>query len=153
MTAFWYTGLLLLAAAGADDPAERGAIDHAIASLNDPQQRAGAFSRDSEPGIDLDRLVDLHSPAGAADPRPWRGVIGIDETWTGLTTPRIVLGRIWLLTPMAAVAEGDSTVDGAMWLRRRVPLRFVLRKEEGVWRIVSIYAVPIYPVAIYPLER
>jgi hypothetical protein len=48
-----------------------------------------------------------------------------------------------LLTPKAPVVDGDGTVDGAMWLRRRVPPRFVLRKADGVWRIVSIY----------PLER
>jgi len=152
MTAFWWTGLLLLAASPADDPAERRAIDNVIAALNDPRQRAGAFSRDAEPGVDPDRLVELHSPAaGAADPRPWRSVIGIDETWIELTTPRIVPGRILLLTPKAAMVDGASTVDGAMWLRRRVPLRFVLRKEDGVWRIVSMRLVA--EEVVYPLER
>jgi hypothetical protein len=152
MTAFLCIGLLLLGAAPPEDPVERRAIDNTIISLNDPQQRAATFSRDAEPGVDPDRLVDLHNqPAGPADSRPRRAVIGIDETWVELTKPRIVPGRILWRTADAAVVDGASTVDGAMWLRRRVPLRFVLRKEDGVWRIVSMQAVADAPV--YVLDR
>jgi hypothetical protein len=87
--------------------------------------------------VALDHL-NITLPGIHADPQTLRTMIGVNETWSVLTTPAIVAGRIQLLTPSAAVVDGASTVDGAMWMRRSVPLRFVLRKQKGDWRIASI---------------
>jgi len=61
--------------------------------------------------------------------------------WSKLSTLRIVAGRIPLATAKRAMAEGESRIEGAVTVRRSVPLRFVLRKEEDRWRIVSIRVV------------
>jgi hypothetical protein len=140
MTVFAWIAILLLAAAPRGDPPEGRAIYSLIATLNDPQQRAAAFSRDAEPHIAPENLVWIHlrQPDG---PPSVRAVIGVQETWTRMTVPRIVAGPILLLTPSAAVVDGASRVDGAIWMRRNVPLRFVLRKEDAGWRIVSMRVV------------
>jgi hypothetical protein len=133
MTGFCWTLLLLLAAALADVPAERRAIDQAIAGLNEPNPPA-------EVRTELRRLLALHRNPPVGDIR-LVGTVGVREPWTMMTRPRVANWAVALLTSTGAVVEGDSRIDGALTMRRRVPVRFTLRKEDGAWRIESIHAL------------
>jgi len=118
----------------ADETQDRAAIDRVIAALNDPVQRAGLLTSDVDSGVDFDRLIDLHRK----DTLSVGVVIGINETWTELTVPRAVSGRIRFITPSVAMVDGASTIRGAVTLAPRVPLLFVMKKAETGWRISAV---------------
>ncbi|MFY9723877.1 MAG: hypothetical protein WAJ87_00180 [Bryobacteraceae bacterium] len=126
----------LFCAAGlwADEAQDRAAIDKVIAALNDPVQRAGLFTKDVDSSVDFDRLVDLHRK----NCLPFGAMVGIDETWTVLTVPRVVSGSIRFITPEVAIVHGASDIRGAVTLARRVPLLFVMKKQGAEWRISAV---------------
>jgi hypothetical protein len=133
--------LALFCAAGlwADEIHERAAIDKTIAALNDPAQRARILAWDVDSRVDFDRLVDLHRrnlPVASV-------AIGMDERWTELTVPRVVGGPIRFITPDVAIVDGASIIRGAVTLRPRVPLLFVMRKTDREWRIAAIRVLPL----------
>ena len=124
--------LLFAIPLSADEASDRAAIDKVIVALNDPAQRPALFTKDADRGVDFDDLVDLHR-------RPSRAMtIGMDETWTQLTVPKIVSGKIRFVSPNVAMVDGASLVEGAVTLARRVPLLFVLKKDGGKWRISAV---------------
>lgn len=129
----WWVALALLAAE-VTSPGDQREIESRIDSLNEPEVEASAFSHGSVPETELRKLIGIHE----ADSMPRPRLIGMQEPWSLMTTPKISAGRVRLLTMQNAVVDGTSRIDGAVVLRRSVPLRFVLRREEGVWRIVSI---------------
>ena len=106
------------------EDADRAAIDRAIAALNDPARRPGLFTRDADCQVDFERLIDLH----IRNTRPVIGVIGIDEPWSTLTTPRVVTGNIRFVTADVATVDGASVIQGAV------------RKERGKRRINAVRA-------------
>ena len=120
----------------ADEAQDRAAIHNVIVAINNPAKRAGLFTRDADCGVDFDRLLDLHKrvwPLGEG--------IGIDETWTELTAPRVVSGVIRFITPDVAIVDGASTIVGAVTLAGRVPLLFVMKREGTEWRISVVRVV------------
>ena len=118
----------------ADETQDRAAIDKVIATLNDPVHRSGLFTKDADSGLDFDRLIDLHM----ANSSPRGVVIGMNETWTQMTEPRVVSGSIRFITRDVAIVDGASTVEGAVTLARSVPLLFVMKKEGAEWRISAV---------------
>src|SRR5450432_2364450 len=70
----------------ADDAQNNAAIDKVIADLNDSAQRVGLFTRDADSHVDFDHLIDLHRK----DSLSTGVVIGMNETWTEMTVPRVV---------------------------------------------------------------
>ena len=134
MKAILFLPLFLAIALQADEAQDRAAIDKMIAALNDPAKRANLFMKDADSAINFDRLIDLHRL-----PAPSPGVvIGMNETWTQLTAPRVVSERIRFVTQDVATVDGASTIDGAITLARRVPLLFVLKKVGAEWRISAV---------------
>src|SRR5436305_276538 len=117
-----------------DEAQDRAAIDNVIAAVNDSMQRPSLFTQGADSGVDFGRLIDLHvrrtSCPGA--------VIGVNETWTAMTVPRVVSGTIRFVTPDVAIVDGGSTVLGAVSLIERVPLVFVLKRQAAGWRIDAI---------------
>ena len=107
-----------------------------IAALNNPIERANLFMKDADSAVNFDRLIDLHRLAA---PSPGVG-IGMNETWTQLTAPRVVNEKIRFVTQDVATVDGASTIDGAITLARHVPLLFVMRKEGSEWRISAVRA-------------
>jgi len=122
--------LPLTAGMAADYQVDRIAIERAVASVNDPELRFAAFTADAHSDVDFDRLIDLHWKPGL--------VIGMDEPWRELTVPKIVSGRIFLVTPDLAIVDCASTIRGAVTLKERVPLLFVLKRVELSWRIAAV---------------
>ena len=134
MKAILFLPLFLAIALQADEAQDRAAIDKMIAALNDPAKRANLFMKDADSAINFDRLIDLHRLTA---PSPGV-VIGMNETWTQLTAPRVVSERIRFVTQDVATVDGASTIDGAITLARRVPLLFVLKKVGAEWRISAV---------------
>jgi hypothetical protein len=126
--------LFLAATIWADEIQDRAAIEKVIAALNDPARRATLFTRDATSDVDFDRLIELHR-RGSFSPYT---VIGINETWTELTTPRVVSGAIRFITADVATVDGASTISGAVVLRPRVPLLFIVKREGPEWKISSV---------------
>lgn len=118
----------------ADEAQDRAAIDRVIATLNDPVQRAGLLAKDVDSGVDFNRLVDLHRKDSSSP----GVVIGMDETWTELTIPRVVSGGILFITPFVAIVDGASTIRGAVTLAASVPLLLVMKKDGAEWRIRAV---------------
>jgi hypothetical protein len=94
MKAILFLPLFLAIALQADEAQDRAAIDKMIAALNDPAKRANLFMKDADSAINFDRLIDLHRLLA---PSPGV-VIGMNETWTQLTAPRVVSGTIRFVT-------------------------------------------------------
>ena len=140
MTAMWWIGLVLLALA--DDPSERAAMNRLMDLLNDSQLRMSAFCGDVDAQAQLDGLVGIHAQVVNPSEPSLQRMIGVYETWSNLTMPTIVAGRVRLMTPQIAILDAASTVNGAVSLRRKVPLRLVLRRQNGDWRIASIRLAP-----------
>jgi hypothetical protein len=134
MKAILFLPLFLAIALQADEAQDRAAINKVIAALNDPSERANLFTKDADSAVNFARLIDLHRL-----PAPFLGcVVGMNETWTQLTAPRVVSERIRFVTQDVATVDGASTIDGAITLTRRVPLLFVMRKEGAEWRISAV---------------
>ena len=135
--------LFLATALQADKAQDRAAIDKVITALNDPSERANLFMKDADSVVNFDRLIGVHRL-----PAPSPGlVVGMNETWTQLTTPRVVSERIRFVTPDVATVDGASTIDGAIMLARRVPLLFVMKKAGAEWRISAVRVLAAEAVA------
>jgi hypothetical protein len=80
-----------------------------IAALNDPVHRLEVFTKDADLGLDFDRLVDLHSTNSCPGVFGLGGVIGMNQTWTQMTAPYVVTGRIRFITRDVAIMDGAST--------------------------------------------
>jgi hypothetical protein len=122
--------LLFGAMVWADEASDRAAIDKVIVGLNDADRRAELFTKGADSKVDFDRLVELHRKPG--------GAIGMDETWTQMTVPQVVSGKIRFVKVDVAMVEGASVVEGAVTMVRRVPLLFVMKKEDGKWRVDAV---------------
>jgi hypothetical protein len=123
--------LLIVSGALADEAQDRAAIDQVIGLLNDPVQRGRLWTDDADSTVDFDHLLDLHRSR-----RPVTDLtIGMDETWTELTVPRVVSGPIRFVTPTVAIVDGASTIRGAVTLAQRVPLLFVMKKDGAEWKV------------------
>jgi hypothetical protein len=134
MKALFFLPLLFALSLQADEAQDRAAINKVIVALNDSAQRAGLFTKDVDSMVDFARLVDLHRAAVSGS-----GImIGRDETWIGLTVPRVVNGTIRFVTRDVALVDGASTIEGAVTLARRVPLLFVMRRESAQWKISAV---------------
>ena len=131
MKAILFLPLFLAIALQADEAKDRAAINKVIAALNNPSERAKLFTKDADSAVNFARLIDLYRL-----PAPSPGVVvGMNETWTQLTVPRVVSERIRFATQNVATADGASTIDGAITLARHAPLLFVMRREGSEWRI------------------
>ena len=119
--------LLFGAVVWADEAIDRAAIDKVIVGLNDAGHRAELFTKGADCKVDFDRLVELHRKPG--------GMVGMDETWTQMTVPVVVSGKIRFVKGDVAMVEGASVVEGAVTMARRVPLLLVMKKEGGKWRV------------------
>jgi hypothetical protein len=128
--------LLLAAALRADEASDRAAIDRTIDALNDPDRREAVFAKDSDAKRELDSLVGIHRPQAVC--LSGMGRVVPPETWSILTVPHIGSGTVRFLAAGIALVDGESTVDGAITLLRRVPLLFVVKREDDEWRIVSV---------------
>ena len=118
----------------ADEAKDRIAINEIIEAINDPVQRPTLFTKDTDSTVNFDRLIDLHLRSRNVGV----GGVGIDETWRVLTVPRVVSGTIRFITPEVAIVDGASVIRGAVTLVETVPLLFVLKKEQAVWRICAV---------------
>ena len=119
----------------ADEAQDRIAINEIIEAIDDPVQRPTLFTKDADSMVNFDRLTDLHLMSSRS---VGVGGIGIDETWRVLTASRVVSGTILFITPEVAILDGASQVRGAVTLAETVPILFVLKKEQAVWRICAV---------------
>ena len=130
-TIIWIS-LVFAALSWADEAADRTAIERVIGALN--AERAGAgqkrvaglFTADAE--NELDRLSKLDRWLVQASDRPWSEV----------TTPRMVIQSIRLITPDVALVDAANTQYGSTILVRRVPVLVVMKREGKDWRIASL---------------
>jgi hypothetical protein len=114
--------LLFVVAAGADERADRTAIDGVVDALN-AGRVAGLFSEGAQ--NDLRRLSESTEPLSE------------------VTKPRILVQSI--LFPMSDVALVDamSVQYGSTIMVRRVPVLLIMKREASDWRISSLrVAVP-----------
>jgi hypothetical protein len=157
-----YLPLFFAAYASADEAADRVAIGRAIATLNELPQRAALFTEDASASFELERLwkgvplafrilepsrdpVSLpqaERPTVTISHEPW-GEATINLPGMGslpaleILNPRIVSRTIRFITPDVALADGAWTYkDGAT--TQTIPLLFVMKKEEGNWKIASL---------------
>jgi hypothetical protein len=126
--------LFLTVGLWADEAQDRAAIDKVIVTLNDPAHRAELFTKEADSGVDFSRLIGLHLANSSH-------IVGVNETWTELTVPRVVSGSIRFITPDVAIVDGASTIEGAVTLPRNVPILFVMKKEGTLWRIDAVRVV------------
>jgi hypothetical protein len=102
---------MLAARAWAADPADSDAIRKAIAAFNDPHARATVMARDADLSP-LDRFAVLEA----------------SQLYFEAAAIRFV-------TPDVAFVDAAASQYGTLMLKRRMPAVFVLKREEGVWRI------------------
>lgn len=111
MKAICWILLMLAARAWADEPAGSQAIRKAIAAFNDPHQRATVLAR----GADLSPLDRF---AGQE----------LSPVYFEATTIRFV-------TPDVAFVDAAGSQYGTLIMKRKIPAVFVLKREDGAWRV------------------
>jgi hypothetical protein len=127
--------VVILAAIGrADEAKDRIAVNEIIEAINDPVQRPTLFTKEADSTVNFDTLIDLHLRSRNVGV----GGVGIDETWRVLTVPRVASGTLRFITPEVAIVDGVSVIRGAVTLVETVPLLFILKKEQTVWRICAV---------------
>ena len=109
--------LLLVAAAGADEHADRAAIESVIEAVN-AGRVAGLFSEGAE--NDLRRLTESTDPLSEE------------------TRPRIVIQSILFPTSGLALVDAMSFQYGSTIVVRRIPLLLIMKREASDWRIASL---------------
>ena len=103
--------LMLAACVRAQEPADSEAIRKAIATFNEPRQRAAVLA----PGADV---APLKRPAGQ----------GVSQVYFAATAIRLV-------TPDVAFVDATASQYGSVILKRTVPAVFVLKRQNGAWLI------------------
>ena len=101
---------MLAACAWARDPADE-AIRQAIATFNNPRERATVLARDADIAP-LDRM----------------GGPGVSRVYFEAAAVRLV-------TPDVAFVDAAASQYGSVILKRSTPAVFVLKREGGAWRI------------------
>jgi len=102
---------MLAAGAWAADPADSEAIRKAIATFNDPHERANVLARDA----------DLAAPDRFAGQE-------VSQVYFEATTIRFV-------TPDVAFVDAGASQFGSVIVKRTSPAVFVLKREGSAWRI------------------
>lgn len=144
----------------ADEVADRVAIDHTIAALNDLPRRAALFTQDADASSELARLPKVRpflvlrsaadaepsppadSPTVTISKDPWgEATINFPGTASlppaNILAPRIASGYIRFITPDVALADGAWIYDDGV-VMRSVPLLFVMKREGNNWKIASL---------------
>src|SRR5450759_5354956 len=103
--------LMLAAGAWAAEPADSQAIRKAIATFNDPRERATVLARDAD-------LSPLDRFAGQE----------VSQVYFEATAIRLV-------TPDVAFVDATASQFGNLIVKRTMPAVFVLKREGGAWRI------------------
>jgi hypothetical protein len=131
---------LILAATGllAAESGDRAQIEAVLAALSHSPRPAGLFTASADADAEIAKLQSLNNVTGG----PWLATPGVNEPWVILTPRRIAVNSIRFITRDSAVVEAASTVERAMVVPRRVPLRITMRREEDRWRIASIRVLP-----------
>jgi hypothetical protein len=125
---------------GADESAGRAAIEKVIAALNDEGATASAFfTADADPA-EIHQLDRLKQRMRETARKPWSEVMA----------PKILSRRIRFVTPEVAIVDGVIFQYGSALLRS-TPLIFVMRKQEGGWRIASLRILPGSPAPGFTL--
>jgi hypothetical protein len=109
--------LLLAAPACGDESADFAAIRNTLATFNHASERAAVLARHA----DLPRLDRF---AGE----------GVSQIYFAVTFIRFV-------TPDVAFADATASQFGSVILKRSSPAMFVLKREDGAWRI-SVLRIP-----------
>jgi len=123
----------LAACAFADAAADRIAIGQTTAGLNEQPRPAALFTADSDAPAELARLLKApadpptvtisHEPFGEAT-----------INFPAVTPPRFSVRAIRFVTPDVALADGG----GAYSDTQTVPVLFIMKREDGVWKIASL---------------
>jgi hypothetical protein len=114
--------LLLVAAAGADERADRAAIQGVVDALN-AGRTVGLFSQGAE--NDLQQFLQSAEPLAE------------------VTKPSIVVQAILFITADVALVDAMSVQYGSTIVVRRVPVLLIIKREASDWRISSLrVAVP-----------
>jgi len=113
--------ILLASAAWADEAADRVAIEATVAGLNTPPSLPSLFTKDFANGNELSRFLT-----------PFPTVV-ISREPMGEATLSIAHGHFVLRS--VAFVSPDTGVVVAVY--ERVPVLFVMRREESSWRIAS----------------
>jgi hypothetical protein len=111
MKTVWGIFLLFGACAGAAEPADSEAIRKAIATFNDPHERAKVLARDA----------DIAPPDRFAGQE-------VSQVYFEATAIRFV-------TPDVAFVDAAASQFGSLILKRTSPAVFVLKREGSAWRI------------------
>jgi hypothetical protein len=135
------------------------AVENTISALNAFPQRNELFSGDADASSALEQLrkgkrtayrmrspgdnpssssqsdhpilTISHEPLGEA-------IISYQRRGVEMINPRIVSSTIRFVTPDVALADGSFTYADENANSQTTPLLFVMRKEGGDWKIVSV---------------
>ena len=102
---------MLAASVWAGDPPDSEAIRKAIATFNDPRQRATVLAAGAD-------IAPLNRFAGQ----------GVSQVYFEVTAIRMV-------SPDVAFVDAAASQFGSLILKRTSPVVFVLKRESGAWRI------------------
>jgi hypothetical protein len=127
-----YLSTLLATCAWADDTTDREAIERLIAALNNH----------SKP------LSDLFT---ADAPESEQSVLSAhEEPLSEITSPRITIRSIRLITSQVALVECTNTQYGSMIMARTTSMLLVMKKDGAQWRIASVRALRDSPSIAKP---
>jgi hypothetical protein len=154
--------LFLASYAFGDETADRLAIARTITALNESARSVSLFTHDADAAAELARLPKSQPPtpgpvgAPASPARTDHPTITISkEPWGEATinfpglgpfppveffSPRITSGAIRFITPDVALADGLWIGSGESGSIQTRPLLFVMKREEGAWKIAAIRA-------------
>ena len=143
--------LLFAPYAAADETADRAAIRHTIARLNELPRHPSLFTADSDAPSELERLPKaatqvIHSLRSGhltvtISHEPWGEATFDFPVALHILKPRIVCGAIRLITADVALAEGTWSDRNFGAPIQTIPLLFVMKKEGDAWKIAALRMV------------
>lgn len=151
-----FLSFFLASSALADDAADRSAIDHIIARLNQRPFPVALFTNDSDALLELQRLPKVEPiesrllmppadhPTVEISHEPWgEATINLSSRPPVVESvnPRIAGGDIRLITPDVVLADGAWTYKNATGAVQAIPLFFVMKKEGDNWKIAALRTV------------
>ena len=137
----------------ADERADRDAVQRAITSLNERNWRAATITSDPTALREFQKLLAGKNPVYRIRPgvgRPvtvqsqhgmfGRAPVRVQAPVFELQNPRVVAGAVTFVSDDVATADA-SLVEWSGTNRRATPLKFVVRRDGGVWKIAELRVV------------
>ena len=144
MRILWIVPLLLAGSLGADEAADRRAVEGVIERLNFAGERPALFAASADVPAELRRLAQVNC-----------NTLGDSSVWSEVPSPRFTRPTVHFITPDVALADTEYLRYNSVVAAVRTPVVVILKRERAEWKIATLRVMAECPGAarVLPAAR